>query len=123
MDFLNEEEKDKLKTFLNVQEINIKLNNSYEYYYKLLFKQSVRIRHSNSKRINDNIIEHSYTRYNKLIKFKLKEVKNVGVIASCIIHENYNLSEEETLKVIDYINEYGFNIERYINNDAIIKKI
>ena len=39
-----------------------------------------------------------------------------------IDYKNYNLTEnEQLLKAIDYINEYGFNIDRNINNDDIIK--
>ena len=119
--FLVDEEKNKLKAFLDVHEINIKLNESYDYYYKLLYKQGIRIWDSHTRRINDNIIEHKCTKYNKLIKLKLKEIKNVGVIASCIIYANYKLSEEEQiLKGIDYLNEYGLNIDRDVRKDIII---
>ena len=122
--FLTDEEKNRLKTFLNACEINVKLRETYDYYYKLLFKQGVRIWNCDSKIINDKIIEHKCTRYNKLINIKLKEVKDIGVIVSCIIYTNYNLSEEEQLlKEIDYINEFGFNIDRDINNSAIIKNL
>ena len=40
-----------------------------------------------------------------------------------INYKNYNLTEkEQILKGIDYINDYGFNINRNIKNDAIINK-
>ena len=48
----------------------------------------------------------------------------MGVVVSCIMYSNYYLSEEEQiLKGIDYINEFGFNIERNINNKNIIKNL
>ena len=120
--FLNLEEKNKLKSFLNVHEINIKLENTYDYYYKMLYKQGIRNWHSDILKINDDITEHILTRYNKSLKLKLKEVKKIGVVVSCIIYSNYYLSEEEQiLSGIDYINEFGFNIERNINNKNIIK--
>lgn len=122
--FLTNEEINKLKSFLNVHEINIKLKKTYDYYYKLLYEQDVRIMTADAKKINDHIIEHKCRKYNKLIKLKLKEVKDIGVIVSCIIYTNYNLSEEEQLfKCIDYINEYNFNIDRDTNNSAIIKNL
>ena len=122
--FLTEKEKNKLKEFLNAQEINIILDKSYDYYYKMLYDQGIRTWNSNTIKKDDNIVEHKFTRYNKLIKIKLKEVKNIGVIVSCVIYSNYNLSnEEQILNDIDYINEFGFNIERNINNINIIKNI
>jgi len=118
--FLTNEKKNKLKTFLNVPEVNIKLSESFDYYYNLLFKQGVR--QWKSTKINDDIIEHTFIRYNKLIRIKLKEIKENDIVVSCINYRNYNLSEEEQiLKVIDYLNDYGFNIDRNINNAAIIK--
>lgn len=122
--FFNAEEKNKLKNFLNVLEINVRLDKSYDYYYKMLYDQGVRVRHCDIINTDDNIIEHEFTRYNKLIRLKLKEIKSIGVIVSCIIYSNYKLSEEEQiLKGIDYINRFGFNIEKNINNKNIIKKI
>ena len=122
--FLSRKEKNKLKNFINVREINIKLDNTYEYYYNFLYKQGIRNWHSHTNENNDNIIEHTFTRYNKLINLKLKEVKNIGVVVSCIIYSNYYLSkEEQLLKGIDYINEFGFNIERNINNKNIIDNL
>ena len=118
--FLNPEDKKRLKDYLNVQEINIKLENTYDYYYKLLYKQGIRNWHCDTQN-NDDIIVHTFTRYNKLINLKLKEIKEVGVVVSCIIYSNYYLSkDEQILKGIDYINEFGFNIERDINNKSII---
>lgn len=120
--FLINKEKKILKDFLNVYEINIKLEETYDYYYNLLFKQGVR--HCKSTKINCGTIEHSFMRYNKLIRIKIKEIKEIGLVVSYINYCNYNLPEnEQILNGIDYINEYGFNIERNINNDAIIKKI
>lgn len=120
--FLTNEEKNKLKEFLNVCEVNIKLKESYDYYYNLLFKRG--IRHFKSIKISDRIIEHIFTRYNKLIRIKLIEIKEIGVVVSYINYQNYNISkDEQLLKGIDHINEYGFNIDRDIKNDAIIKKI
>lgn len=120
--FLSEQEKNRLKEFLNVKKINIKLNNTYDYYDRLLYKQGIRNWNSDTFKNSNNEIVHKLTRYNKLINLKLKEVKGVGLVVSCIIYSNYNLSEEEQiLKGIDYINEFGFNIERDINNSAIIK--
>ena len=120
--FLNFKEKTKLKDFLNVHEINIKLENTYDYYYKMLYKQGIRNWQSNTYK--NNVIEHIFTRYNKLIKLKLKEVKDIGVVVSCIIYSNYYLSEEDQiLKGIDYINEFGFNIDRDVNNKTIIKNM
>ena len=112
--FLNKEEKNKLKSFLNVFEVNIKLNESYNYYYDLLFNQEIRL----WKSINiDNYIEYSFTKNNKLIKIKLKEIKDLGLFVSYINYNNYNLSkEEQILNGIDYINKYGFNINKDVNN-------
>ena len=120
--FFDSEEKDELKDFLNVREINIKLENTYDYYYKMLYKQGIRNWRSNT--VKNNVIEHTFTRYNKLIKLKLKDIKDIGVVVSCIIYSNYYLPEEEQiLKGIDYINEFGFNINKDINNKAIIKNM
>lgn len=119
--FLTDEEKNKLKVFLNVQEINILLDKSYDYYYKMLYDQGIRTWNGNTTKKNNNIIEHIFTRYNKLIKFKLKEIKNVGLVVSCVNYSNYNLSrEEQVLKSIDYINKFGFNINRDINNKNML---
>ena len=119
--FLTKEEKKKLKDFLNVSEVNIKLDKPYDYYYQLLFKQGVRNWHT---KIINNTIEHTFIKYNKQINIKLKEVKDIGVVVSCIIYSNYNLPlDEQTLRVIDYINEFGLDIERDINNKNIIKQI
>ncbi len=118
--FLSNDEVNKLKVFLNAYGVNIKLKKSYDYYYKLLFKQG--FRHFKSIRVNDIIIEHLFTRYNKLTRIKLKEITDVGVVVSYIDYKNYNLiKNEQLLKAIDYINEYGFNIDRKLNNDNIIK--
>lgn len=117
--FLNDYEKDKLKNFLNVYEVNIKLKETYEYYYNLLFKQG--FRHFKSIEINNKITEHLFTRYNKAIRIKLKEIDDIGVVVSYINYKYYNLSkEEQLLSVIDYINEFGFGIDRNLNNDNII---
>lgn len=117
--FLSQKKKDKLKKFLNAREVNIKLNKPYEYYYELLFANGVRL--WNTKKIDDTV-EHTFTRYNKPIKIRLKEIKEDNVLVSCVIYSNYDLSEDEQiLKAIDYINEFGFNIDRNINNDSIIK--
>ena len=122
--FLSEEEKNKFKDFLNVCEVNIKLENNYDYYYKLLYKQGIRSWHSNIDKVSENVTEYKLTKYNQLIKIKLKDIKNVGLVVSCTIYSNYCLTkEEQILKGIDYINEFGFNIDRNINNKAIIKKI
>ena len=122
--FLNKNDISRLKNFLNVREINIKLEKTYDYYYKFLYNQGVRTWQSNTIKTNNDIIEHVLTRYNKLIKLKLKEVKNIGVVVACTIYSNYYLTEEEQiLKGIDYINEFGFTIERNINNKNIIKEL
>lgn len=122
--FLNEKDISRLKNFLNVREINIKLEKTYDYYYKFLYNQGVRNWQSNTIKTNNDIIEHILTRYNKIIKLKLKEVKNIGVVVACTIYSNYYLTEEEQiLKGIDYINEFGFAIERNINNKNIIKEL
>jgi hypothetical protein len=120
--FLTTEEINSLKNYINVPEVNIKLTESYDYYYKLLYKQGIRSWHNNINKSNGNIIVHTFTQYNQLIKLKLKEVKNLGIVASCTIYSNYNLSEEEQiLNGIDYLNKFGFNIKRDINNLAIVK--
>lgn len=117
--FLNDCEKDKLKNFLNVYEVNIKLKDTYEYYYNLLFKHG--FRHFKTTEINNKITEHLFTRYNKAIRIKLKEIDDIGVVVSYINYKYYNLSkEEQLLSVIDYINEFGFGIDRNLNNDNII---
>lgn len=122
--FLNKNDISRLKKFLNVREINIKLEKTYDYYYKFLYNQGVRNWKSNTIKTNNDIIEHILTRYNKLIKLKLKEVKNIGVVVACTIYTNYYLTEEEQiLKGIDYINEFGFAIERNINNKNLIKEL
>lgn len=122
--FLNKSEINRLKNFLNVREINIRLEKDYDYYYKFLYNQGIRNWQSDTIKINDDTIEHVLTRYNKLIRLKLKEVKNICVVVACTIYLNYYLSEEEQiLKGIDYINEFGFNIERNINNKNIIKNL
>ena len=120
--FLTNDDKKKLKDYLNINEINIKLSETYDYYYNMLFNQGIRL--WNSKAKDDNIIEHKYTRYNKPIKIKLKEVKDSGLFVSCVIYTNYKLSDDEqVLKVIDYINEYGFNIDKNIDKLIIIKNL
>ena len=117
--FLSKDEKSKLKEFINACEINIKLKESYDYYYKLLFKQG--FRYFKSIKINNKITEHLFTRYNKLTRIKLKEISDIGIVVSYIDYKNYNLPEyEQLLKAIDYINEYGFNIDRKLNNENII---
>ena len=122
--FLNKSEINRLKNFLNVREINIRLEKDYDYYYKFLYNQGIRNWQSDTIKINDDTIEHVLTRYNKLIRLKLKEVKNIGVVVACTIYSNYYLSEEEQiLKGIDYINEFGFNIERNINKKNLIKNL
>ena len=118
--FLTSEEINKLKTFLNVHEVNIKLEESYDFYYKLLYNQDIRTWSNDTIKINDDIIEHRFTKYNKSLKFKLKEIKDIGVVVECTIYSNYDLSEkEQILKCIDYINEFGFNIKRDINNNIL----
>lgn len=117
--FLSTDETNKLKEYLNVWEVNVKLKESYDYYYKLLFKQG--FRHFKSIKTDDKIIEHLFTRYNKLTRIKLKEISDIGIVVSYIDYKNYNLPDDEKLlKAIDYINEYGFNIDRKLNNDNII---
>lgn len=107
--FLNNDEKNKLKEFLNVYEVNIKLEESYDFYYKLLFKQG--FRYFKSIKISDKITEHLFTRYNILTRIKLKEITGIGIVVSYIDYKNYNLTaNEQLLKAIDYINEYGFNL-------------
>ena len=120
--FLNLEEKNKLKKYLNACEVNIKLDNTFDYYYKKLYKQGIRIWRNNTiKNNNKIIIEHLFTQYNKIIKLKLIEVKDIGVIASCVIYSNYYLPKEEQIfKGIDYINEFEFNIDKDINNKNIL---
>lgn len=117
--FLSKYEKDKLKIFLNVQEVNIKLKEPYDYYYDLLFKQG--FRSSKSFKINNKITEHLFTRYNKSTKIKLKEIDGIGVVVSYINYKYYNLSQEEQiLDAIDYINKFGFNIDKKLNSNNII---
>lgn len=118
--FLSNDEKNRLKEFLNAYEVNIKLEKSYDFYYKLLFKQG--FRHFKSIKINDKITEHLFTRYNVLSRIKLKEITSIGTVISYIDYKNYNLTEnEQLLKAIDYINEYDFNINKNLNDDDIIK--
>lgn len=114
--FLTEEEKDRLKNKLSVSEANIKLNESYDCYYDLLFKQGIRPR--DEKKISDNIVEHTFTRANQIIGIKLKEVKDIGVVVSYIDYKLYNLpKDKQLLKEIDYINEFGFDV----NKDNLIE--
>ena len=118
--FFSANETNRLKEFLNAYGVNIKLKETYDYYYKLLFKQG--FRHFKSIKINDRITEHLFTRYNKLTRIKLKEITGIGVVVSYIDYKNYKLTKnKQLLKAIDYINEYGFNIDRKLNNDNIIK--
>ena len=120
--FLTNVEINKLKSFLNAHEVNIKLKESYDYYYNLLFKQDVR--HLKSTKINDEILEHTFTKYNEQIGIKLKEIKDVGLVVSFTNYRNYNMSEEEQiLKSIDYINSYNFNINREVDNETIIRNL
>lgn len=125
LDFFDNSTKHNLITFLNSKKIYIKLNNTYDYYYKMLFSQG--LRSWKNININENLVEHSYTRYNKLIKFKIIEDNNFGVIILYTNYLNYNLSyEEQILKAIDYLNEFGFNIERSIEsimNESLITKM
>lgn len=117
--FLTDEEKSKLKAFLNVSEVNIKLVESYEYYYNLLFKQGVRL--FKSVKVNDSITEYIFMKNNKLINFKIKEIKEFGLVVSYVNYSNYYLSDEEQIiKGIDYINEYGFNIDKSVNSCSTI---
>ena len=117
--FLSDDEKNKLKEFLNVYEVNIKLEKTYDLYYELLFKQG--FRHFKSIKTSNKITEHLFTRYNILTKIKLKEITGIGIVVSYIDYKDYNLTENErVLKTIDYINGYGFNIDRKLNNDDII---
>ena len=117
--FLSDDEKNKLKNFLNVYEVNVKLKKSYDYYYDLLFKQG--FRSFKSIKINDKVTERLFTKYNKLTKIKLKEIDGIGVVVSCINYKYYNLSkEEQILNAIDYINKFGFNIDKKLNSDNII---
>lgn len=113
--FLNKEEIMQLKIYLGVSEVNIKLDKPYDYYYKLLFNQGVRL--FKTIEMNDNEKEYIFTRYNKEFKIKLKEIKNVGLVVSYVDYHNYNLTKEEQINnAIDYINEYGFAIENDIKN-------
>lgn len=113
--FLNKEEIMQLKIYLGVSEVNIKLDKPYDYYYKLLFNQGVRL--FKTVEMNDNEKEYIFTRYNKEFKIKLKEIKNVGLVVSYVDYHNYNLTKEEQINnAIDYINEYGFAIENDIKN-------
>lgn len=116
--FFSDKEKNILKKFLNVYEVNIKLSNTFDYYYKLLFDQG--FRNFKTIKINDKIIEHLFTRDSKFTKIKLKEIENIGVIVSYINYTYFNLSkEEQRLKEIDYINKFGFNINRNTHNDFL----
>ena len=113
--FLNKEKIMQLKIYLGVSEVNIKLDKPYDYYYKLLFNQGVRL--FKTVEMNDNEKEYIFTRYNKEFKIKLKEIKNVGLVVSYVDYHNYNLTKEEQINnAIDYINEYGFAIENDIKN-------
>lgn len=113
--FLNKEKIMQLKIYLGVSEVNIKLDKPYDYYYKLLFNQGVRL--FKTVEMNDNEKEYIFTRYNKEFKVKLKEIKNVGLVVSYVDYHNYNLTKEEQINnAIDYINEYGFAIENDIKN-------
>ena len=115
--FLNDKDINKLKKYLDVYEINVKLDKDYDYYYDLLLNQTVLPWKTKKK---NKVIEYTFTRYNKLINIKLKKINKILVV-SCVIYSNYDLSkEEQLLKEIDYINEYGFNIERNVNNKDII---
>ena len=118
--FFNNEEKNRLKEFLNAYEVNIKLKEPYDFYYKLLFEQG--FRHYKAIKISDNITEHIFTRYNEFTKIRLKEITDIGVVVSYIDYTNYNLTEkEQLLKAIDYINEYGFNIDKNLNTNDVVK--
>lgn len=113
--FLNIEEKQKLIKFLNAKKVYIKLKDSYDYYNILLFKQGLRSWKTN--KINDNLIEHTYTKNNQLVKFQIIESNNNGILISYTNYLNYNLTEEEQIKKnIDYLNAFGFNIERSIDS-------
>ena len=115
--FLSEYEKNKLKKFLNVYEVNIKLKEPYDYYYDLLFKQG--FRSFKSIKINDKITEHLFTRYNKSTNIKLKEIQDIGVVVSYINYKYYNMSQEEQiLDEIDYINKFGFNIDKNLKEEV-----
>ena len=88
-----------LKIYLGVSEVNIKLDKPYDYYYKLLFNQGVRL--FKTVEMNDNEKEYIFTRYNKEFKIKLKEIKNVGLVVSYVDYHNYNLTKEEQKRFID----------------------
>ena len=102
--FLNSEEKNKLKSFLNVHEINIKLENTYDYYYKMLYKQGIRNCHNDILKINDDITEHILTRYNKSLKLKLKEVKktSLGLFFYLLNNKEFYKDEKNSL-YLNYI--------------------
>lgn len=119
--FFDDLEKQKLKNYLNVKDIFIKLPETYNYYYRLLFSHGVRL----WKSINNNeYIEHIYTRYNELIKIRLIESSKFGVIASYINYLDYNLSrEEQILNCINYINQFGLNLENNINEITLVDEI
>ena len=111
--FMEKENIDKLKNFLNIYEINVKLFEHYDYYYKLLFSHGVRL----WKTINrENIIkEYIFTRYNKLFNIKLKQINSKLLVASFVNYLNYNnLKEQQQIEAIEYLNLFGFNVE--INN-------
>lgn len=109
--FLSKKEVDKLKEFLNVKEAYFKLDKSYDYYYNILFKEG--LRQQKPIKINNDIIEYTYYRYNKPIGIKIFDIKDIGLIVSYVNYLNYNLTiEEQIIKVIDYLNEFGFNITK-----------
>lgn len=119
--FFDDSEKQKLKDYLNVKNILIQLPETYDYYYRLLFSHGVRL----WKSINNNeYIEHIYTRYNELIKIRLIESSKFGVIASYINYLDYNISrEEQILNCINYINQFGLNLENNINEITLVDEI
>lgn len=107
--FISEKDIKKLEKFIDAYEVNIILDKPYKFYYDLLFKQGVRLSKTNEA---EHIKEYFFTRYNREFKIRLKDIKGVGLVVSYINYKNYYLSKEEQLKIaIEYINEYGFNIE------------
>lgn len=108
--FFTKEDINKLKKYLNAMEVNIKLNKDYDYYYKLLFKKGVRP--YTKPTINNYMKIYFFSRYNKSFKLKLIDVKNEELFVSYINYYNYKLLKEEQLfYAINYINEFGFNID------------
>lgn len=119
--FFDDLEKQKLKDYLNAISVFIKLPENYDFYYKLLFSRGVRIWKSTN---NNGYVEHTYTRYNELIKIRLIESNKLGVIAAYVNYLDYNLpKEEQILNCIDYLNQFGFNLEKDTNKITLIDEL